>query len=106
MESQTIRGRRSATLRAVDRRINRLEERFIPRAGQQMVLVIHDAGRRLALDNRVCLQLLRDAGHLDQESTMCCVDFGGIPAGLDAMELKRHLLENGHEVVLSSRRRA
>jgi hypothetical protein len=45
-------------------------------------------------------------GHLDQQSAMCCVNFGAIPAGLDATHLKRYLLENGHEVVPQSRRRS
>jgi hypothetical protein len=93
-------------MKAVEQRIHRLEERFTPRALQQMVLVVHNAGSKLTLDNSVCLQILRDAGHLDEERATSCVDFGKVPDGLNAAELKQHLLENGHKLVSQSRWRS
>jgi hypothetical protein len=65
--------------------------------------LVHDAGRELALTDDTCLQILREARHLDGQNAMCCVDFGQIPVVLDAAESKQYLLETGHVIVPPSR---
>ena len=82
-------------MRTVKRRISRLEDRFAPATGQQIVVSLYDAGHKLALDGRTCIQILRDAGHIDPVSASCVVDFTHIPDGLNAEELEKHLREHG-----------
>ena len=55
-------------MKSVERRLDRLEDRLAPRGKSQMLLVVTDAARKLALDSDRCVQILREAGHL---CTMC-----------------------------------
>jgi len=50
------------------------------------------AGRKLALDNDRCIQILRDAGHVDPASAICTLDFS-TPHGLNGAKLEKHLQE-------------
>jgi hypothetical protein len=54
-----------------------------------------DARQKLALDSDRCVQILREAGHLDTTTLSCVVDLGNIPDGLNAAELERYLREYG-----------
>jgi hypothetical protein len=82
-------------MKSLNRRLNRLEDRLAPVARQQIVVSLYDAGQTLALDGRTCIQILRDAGHIDPASATCLLDFTHIPRGLDAAELEKHLREHG-----------
>jgi len=53
------------------------------------------AGRKLALDNDRCIQILRDAGHVDPASAICTLDFS-TPHGLNGAKLEKHLQEHEH----------
>ena len=57
---------------------------------KQFVIVVTDAAQRLALDSSTCVQILREAGHLDTRSFGCCRDLENIPDGLNAAELEKH----------------
>ena len=70
-------------MKSVDRRLDRLEDRLAPRGKNQMLLVVTDAAQKLALDSSRCVQILREAGHLDTRGFSRCVDLGNIPDGLD-----------------------
>jgi hypothetical protein len=57
-------------------------------------VIVTDAAQKLALDSGQCVQILREAGHLDTTSTTglsCVVDLGYIPDGLGAAELEQYL---------------
>ena len=82
-------------MRTVKRRISRLEDRFAPATRQQIVVSLYDAGHKLALDGRTCIQILREAGHSDPASATCLLDFTQIPNGLNAEELEKHLRKHG-----------
>ena len=43
------------------------------------------AGRKLALDSTACIQIPREAVHLDSSRSICC---GRVPNGLAAVELE------------------
>jgi hypothetical protein len=80
--------------RDVSQGIGRLEDR-LARGRKQLLVVLTDARQNLALDSGRCVQILRDAGHLDTTSLSCVVDLGYIPDGLDAAELEQYLREHG-----------
>ena len=69
-------------MKPVERPISRLEDRFAPAAGQQIVVSLYDAGQKLALDGRTGIQILRDAGHINPASAR-----GLYPHGLNAADL-------------------
>jgi hypothetical protein len=75
-------------MKAVGRRLDRLEDRLAPQGKKPFLIVVTDAAQKLALDSSVCLQILREAGHLDTTSVRCVVDLGCIPDGLNAAELE------------------
>jgi hypothetical protein len=66
-------------MKPVERPISRLEDRFAPAAGQQIVVSLYDAGQKLALDGRTFIQILRDAGYIDPTSAIFLADFTHIP---------------------------
>jgi hypothetical protein len=82
-----------AAMKRVERRLDRLEDRLAPQGRNQLLIVVTDARQKLALDSGRCVQILRDAGHLD--TTSCVVDLGYIPDGLNAAELDRYLRAGG-----------
>jgi hypothetical protein len=82
-------------MKTVERRLDRLEDRLTPQGRKQFLIVVTDAAQKLALDSGRCVQILRDAGHLDTTSLSCVVDLGCIPDGLNAAELERYLQEHG-----------
>jgi ParB-like nuclease domain len=57
---------------------------------------LYDEGQKLALDHNTCIQILRDAGHIDPASASCLLDFGH----LNAAELEMYLREHGVSSVL------
>jgi hypothetical protein len=82
-------------MKTVERRLDRLEDRLAPQGRNQLLIVVTDAAQKLALDSDRCVQILREAGHLDTTSVSCVVDLGYIPNGLDAAELEQYLREHG-----------
>ena len=82
-------------MRTVKRRIGRLEDRFAPAQGQQIVVSLYDAGQKLALDHATCTRIVRESGHINPASAICLLDFTQIPGGLNAEELEKHLREHG-----------
>jgi hypothetical protein len=82
-------------MKSVERRLDRLEDRLAPRGRKQFLIVLADASQKLALDSGRCVQILREAGHLDTRSFSCVVDLGNIPDGLNAAELESYLREYG-----------
>ena len=78
-------------MKAIGRRLDRLQDRLAPQSRKQFLIVVTDAAQKLALDTDRCVQILREAGHLDTTSLSCVVDLGYIPDGLDAAELERYL---------------
>jgi hypothetical protein len=82
-------------MKAIDRRLDRLEDRLTPQGRKQFLIVVTDAAQKLALDSSTCVQILREAGHLDTTSLSCVVDLGYIPDGLNAAELEQYLREHG-----------
>jgi hypothetical protein len=82
-------------MKAVARRPDRLEDRLVPQGRKQFLIVVTDARQSLALDSSTCVQILREAGHLDRTGRSCVVDLAYIPNGLDAAELERYLREHG-----------
>jgi len=87
-------------MKSAKRRLKRLEDRFAPAAGQQIVVSLYDAGHKLALDGRTCIQILRDTGHIDPASAICLVDFTHIPDGLNVVELEKYLREQDRKSVV------
>ena len=82
-------------MKSLDRRLNRLEDSLAPVARQQNVVSLYDAGHKFALDGRTCIQILREAGHIDPASAICLADFTHISDGLNAEELEKYLREHG-----------
>src|SRR5215469_15158607 len=74
-------------MRTVERRINPAGGTPHPVARQQIVASLYEAGENLAFDARTCIQILRDAGHIDPASAICLLDFTHIPGRLSAAEL-------------------
>ena len=65
-------------MKRVERRLERLEDRLAPRGKKPFLIVVTDAAQRLALDSGTCIQILREAGHLDTTGLSCVVDLGYI----------------------------
>jgi len=87
-------------VKAIARRLCRLEDRFGP-AGEKprMLAVVCQAGWGLSLDQDRCIEILGESGFLP---TGPCgvVNFGQIPVGLHADELEQYLREHGAELRL------
>ena len=58
-------------MKTVERRLDRLEDRLASKSSKQFLIVLTDARRSLALDSDRCVQILREAGHLDTTSRSC-----------------------------------
>jgi hypothetical protein len=86
-------------MKAVIRRIDRLEERFEPEPEEEPPLVvITRLDRKLALENSICFQILRECG-LFRGGAACVVKLSDIPGGLNAVELRTFLREHGPKIV-------
>lgn len=84
-------------MKTIDRRIGQLEDRLWPGKGKPpLLLVLCQAGWRLALDQDRCLQILDECGLLPA-GAIGVVNLLQIPDGLNAEELERFLRENGAE---------
>jgi len=84
-------------VRTIARRLQRLEEGFGLGPGtEQLLLVVTAAGKRLALNQDRCIQILRECGLLPT-GPVGVVNLGQIPDGLNAEELERFLRRNGAE---------
>jgi hypothetical protein len=82
-------------MKTLERRLDRLEDRLAPQGNKPLLIVVTDARQKLALDIDRCVQILREAGHLDTTSPISVVDLECIPDGLNAAELERYLREHG-----------
>jgi hypothetical protein len=84
-------------MRAVTRRVGKLEETFRPSNGKPLLLlVVTAAEKRLALGQDRCVQILRECGFLPT-GPIGIVNLAAIPHDLAAEELERFLRENGAE---------
>ena len=63
-------------MKTFERRLDRLQDRFAPQGRKQFLIVLTDARQSPALDSGRCVQILREAGHLDTTSMNCVVDLG------------------------------
>jgi hypothetical protein len=81
-------------MKAVARRLSRLEDRLAPRTRGQIIVVLQRAGCGLVLTD-ACVQILRESGCIDAESRICLVDLLHIPTRLTASQLEQHLREHG-----------
>jgi hypothetical protein len=83
-------------MRAVTRRIGKLEDTFRPGNGKPLLLLVATAAeKRLALDQDRCVQILRECGFLPTGSPIGIVNLAAIPHDLDAEELEKFLREHG-----------
>ena len=90
-------------MKAIDRRIRRLQSRLCPDNGQpQRLWVTVLAGREFALDLDRCTEILGECGFLPS-TRFGVLSFFGIPDGLNAKELKRHLRRYGAQICSSGR---
>jgi hypothetical protein len=62
---------------------------------ENRLVALDDPGQNLALDGRTCIQIHREAGHINPASAICLLDFTQIPNGLNAEELEKNLREHG-----------
>jgi hypothetical protein len=88
-------------VKAVARRLDRVEERFgyaDGRLKKGLQFVCTRADRRLALDAEACVQILEECGHLRVGKAMSVVMLAGIPDGLDVGQTKAYLREHGAEL--------
>ena len=87
-------------MKAVIRRLRRLEDQFKPANGSRQSLewVVTRAERRLALDASTCVQILRECGFLPAGPFFRVVKLGKIPDGLTEEETERFLREKGAEI--------
>ena len=63
---------------------------------EQLLVVVTAAGKRLALDQDRCIEILRESGFLPT-GPVGVVNLGQIPEGLNADELERFLRKDGAE---------
>ena len=78
-------------MRTIARRLQRLERGFgLGPEAEQLLLVVTAAGKRLALDQDRCMQILRESGFLPT-GPVGVVNLGDIPVGLNAEDLERFL---------------
>jgi len=82
-------------MKTIGNRIRNLEHRIFPNAGQkQRLWVTTIVGRKFALDQDKCIDILRECGFLPT-GRFAIVSFCGIPDGLNAKELEKYLRTYG-----------
>ena len=84
-------------MRAISRRLNKLEHKLGMAPGDRILMVVRASATKLALDKDTCFKILDQAGFLPT-CGIAKVDLLDIPSGLSASETKRYLLENGAEI--------
>ena len=85
-------------MRALDRRLNKLEYDFgVRQDTPRLRVVVYAAAKRLALDYDACLRILEEAGFLSP-SGLAMVNFCAVPDGMNAEETKTYLRENGDQI--------
>ena len=85
-------------MRTIARRLQRLEQEFgLGPETEQLLMVVTAAGKRLALDQDRCVQILRESGFLPT-GPVGVVNLGAIPEGLNAEDLERFLRKDGAEI--------
>lgn len=87
-------------MKAIARRLRRLEDQFGPADGKpRHLLVVCNAGWGLALDRNTCIQILDEGGFLPSHG-FSGVSLCDVPEGLNADELERYPREHGAELRL------
>ena len=85
-------------MKAVDRRVTKLEEQIGCRKRPGQVVIVCD-GREPPLDHDSYLRILEESGHFDPEKPCGVVNFYDFPRGLNAQETERFLREHGAELI-------
>jgi hypothetical protein len=88
-------------VKAVARRLDRVEERFGCANGklkEGLLFVCTRADTRLALDADACVQILEECGFLPAGKAMTVVMLADIPDGLDAGQTRDYLRVHGAEL--------
>ena len=85
-------------MRTIQRRLRRVEDRFLQERSQAVRVVIRAAAVELALDADACVQILEECGYLRDAGGASVVMLADIPDGLDAEETERFLRERGAEL--------
>ena len=88
-------------MRAVDRRIARLEHQLEGAAGKGILVVVSSVG--LHLDEDTCVAILSECGFLNRG--VCIVDLDRVPDGLNAQETETFLRKRGAEICSSGNAR-
>jgi len=79
-------------MKSVTRRIARLEDQLGAAQGEPPVLLVFSAvASQLALDQKRCIEILRECGHLPTGPGFGIVYVYEIPDGLNAQELEMYL---------------
>jgi hypothetical protein len=94
-------GCQRTAMKAVARRIRRLENQLGPAGGRVFIAVT--AFVTLALDADTCVEILRESGFLPTRG-FSVVGLYKIPAGLNAAQIKLYLREHGAELRTSPHR--
>ena len=81
-------------MKAIDRRIRRLQDRFCPEDGQQRLWFTSLTSSELALDLDRCAEILDECGFLPK-GRFGVLNFMNIPDGLNAKDLEMFLRKNG-----------
>jgi hypothetical protein len=85
-------------MKAIARRLRRLEGQFAPADGRQrMPAVVSKAGWEMAIDQDRGIEILDESGF---PTTVPCglVNLGTVPEGLNAQETERFLREHAPEI--------
>jgi hypothetical protein len=101
-------------MRAITRRLRRLEDRSVPLAmlnagavtrhkplsQDRSIQVYNRADRKLALDEETCVRILRQHGFVPQTEPgeIAWVQLSSIPEGLNAQELEEYLKKHGQQI--------
>jgi len=85
-------------MKALGRRLEKLEEQFGCGRERGLVSIVMRAGQRWPLDSDTCLRILEECGHLDRRRPYTVVDFLDMPDDVDAQEIERILREHGAEL--------
>ena len=85
-------------MKAIDRRIRRLQDRLCPDHGQeQRFWVTILPGQKFALDRDRCIEILGECGFLPTVRFVV-LNYMNIPDGLNTKELEQYLRRNGAEI--------
>ena len=85
-------------MKAIDRRIRRLQDRLCPDHGQeQRFWVTILPGQKFALDRDRCIEILGECGFLPTVRFVV-LNFMNIPDGLNTKELEQYLRRNGAQI--------